>query len=79
MDGAVILAFLEVGEAAIEEGLSVFRIELDRLVVVLDGAVIFVFVVVGEAAIVEFNGEKFSRETSRLNRRRAAANGLIVR
>src|ERR1039457_2062397 len=53
VDGAVVLAFVEVGVAAIGEGQGVVRIELDGLVEILDGAVVLAFVGVGAAAIVE--------------------------
>ena len=49
-DGAVVIALVGVGIAAIAIGIRKFWIEPDRLVVIPDGAVVITLAVVGFAA-----------------------------
>ncbi len=56
LDGAVVLALLVVGNAAVAKGGGIIWVELDRLVEVLDGAVVVALTGVGIAAVTEGGG-----------------------
>jgi hypothetical protein len=51
LDGVAIVAFFSIRDAAVVEGLGVFRVQVDRSIVVLDGPVEVPLLVPNVAAI----------------------------
>src|SRR5262245_49677787 len=76
LDGAIVLALVVVGDAAIGVGGGRLGVELDRLAVVLDGAVVFALQPVGDTAAAVGFGELFASVASGLDHGGAAVDAL---
>src|ERR1041385_2395331 len=76
-DGAVIIGFAEVADAAIVKGLGEIRFDIYGPIVIVDGKFVVALGLVGKAAIVKKEGEVGAVKLAGAYRLRTGVDGLI--